>query len=383
MRSVHWRTGNQLKNFRAAYIAPWLKQSKAIAWDYVKYYTRNIPGVEYNESELRCDFPNGARYRLFGADNPDALRGLYFDKVTEDEPADMRSGFHKTVILPALADREGQCTKIGTPKGHNEFYEDYKAGLEDKDTFVRVYRASETGVLPEWELESLRKAMSDEQYRQEFECSFEAAIQGAYYGKLIEEAQAAGRICNVPYDPAFPVDVYWDLGWNDATALWFVQSERGGAHRVIRYYEASGQDMAHYARFMDGLGYKYGEIILPHDGGNKQQAFGTSPSERLRELGYPNTVQPRTDNLLGDIDAVRTTIPRCWFDEKLAAQGVECLKSYRREWDDKNKVFRDRPLHDWASNGADAFRIFSVHRDMNRMRLPTTARIRSVSPMSM
>jgi hypothetical protein len=88
-------------------IAPLLKQAKAIAWDYVKFYTRTMPGMVYNETELRADFPNGARYRLFGADNPGSPRGLYFDRATEDEPADMRAGFHTTVILPALADREG------------------------------------------------------------------------------------------------------------------------------------------------------------------------------------------------------------------------------------------------------------------------------------
>jgi hypothetical protein len=131
LRSVHWRTGQPLTSFRAAYIAPWLKQAKAIAWDYVKLYSAPIPGFSYNETELRVDFHNGARYRLFGADNPDSMRGLYFDKVTEDEPADMRAGFYATIILPALADREGLWTKIRTPKGHNELHGDSeKAGAD-------------------------------------------------------------------------------------------------------------------------------------------------------------------------------------------------------------------------------------------------------------
>lgn len=364
LRSTHWRTGTSLQNFRAGYIAPLLKQAKAIAWDYVKQYTAPIPGISYNETELRCDFPNGARYRLFGADNPDSLRGLYFDKVTEDEPANMRSGFHTTIILPALADREGQWTKIGTPAGHNEFYEDYQRALGDPDTFVGLLKASQTGIIPESELALLRASMSEDQYAQELECSFEAAIQGAYFAREMQALEENGQITSVPHDPALLVDVWFDLGFNDATSMWFIQSERNGfRHRIIRYYGNSGEKMAHYAGILNDLkakGYNFGRIVMPHDAKAKDLRTGKSIEEIMADYGIKVEVLPRTDDVVRDIELCRTMLLKCWFDRELTKEGVEALKQYRKQYDDKRKVFQSHPYHNWTSNPADAFRQFAV-----------------------
>lgn len=331
----------------------------------MKHYTRAIPGVAYNETELRVDFPNGARYRLFGADNPDSLRGLYFDKVTEDEPADMRHGFHKTIILPALADREGRCTKIGTPKGHNEFHEDYEAALRDPENwFVGLYKASQSGVLPASELAVLRSAMSDDQYAQEMECSFEAAIQGAYYAREMQWLEDNGHIGNVPHDPALSVDVWFDLGYNDATSLWFIQSERNGfRHRVIRHYANSGENIAHYAGVLNELkakGYVYGRIVMPHDAKAKDLKTGKSLEEIMSDLGIKVEVLERTDDIIRDIELVRQMLPKCWFDRENCKDGLEAMKQYRKQWDEKRKVFQSHPYHDWTSNPADSFRQFAV-----------------------
>jgi hypothetical protein len=342
-----------------------LKQAKAIAWDYVRHYTAPIPGVRYNESELRCDFPNGARYRLFGADNPDALRGLRFDKTTRDEPADMRPGFFTTVLLPALADREGQDTSIGTPKGHNEFYDAVQKGLVDPNTLTLILKASETGILPESELAMLRAAMSEDQYAQELECSFEAAIQGAYYGQQMRMLEDAGQIGSVPHDPALLVDVWFDLGYNDATSMWAIQSERSGLrHRVIRYYGNSGESIGHYAgvlhEWKSKKGYKFGRIVLPHDAKARDLRTGKSIEEIMADLGIVVEVLPRTDDLIRDIDLVRTMLPKCWFDREACGEGIEAMKQYRKQWDDKRKAFQSHPYHDWTSNPADAFRQFAV-----------------------
>lgn len=160
---------------RFGYIAPYLKQSKSIAWDYVKLYTRAVPGMRYNESELAADFPNGSRLRLFGADNPDTMRGLYFDGVVPDEVADMRPETWGEVIRPALADRKGWCLFIGTPKGMNLFYDLYQQGQTDPAWYSAIYRADETGAIDAEELDLARRAMSDAQFRQEFLCDFAAA----------------------------------------------------------------------------------------------------------------------------------------------------------------------------------------------------------------
>ena len=208
-------------NVRVAYIAPYYRQAKAIAWDYLKEFTAPIPGIEVNASELRIDFPNGARIRLFGADNYDAMRGLYFDSVVLDEPADFPASAWPTVIRPALADRKGRATFIGTPKGKNDFWEIYNYAQSAPDWFCAMYKASETGILDDEELVEAKRTMGEDRYEQEFECSFEAAIQGAYYATEMKEAMDAGRICAVPYDKSLSVVTAWDLGIGDSTAIWF------------------------------------------------------------------------------------------------------------------------------------------------------------------
>lgn len=160
---------------RFAYIAPYYKQAKQIAWDYFKKYCYNIPFVQFNESELRIDFPNGARIRLFGADNADALRGIYLDGVVMDEVADMKANVWGEVIRPTLADRHGWAIFIGTPKGIDLFYEIYQKALLDPTWFAKTYRADETGLITEKELEAARKEMTEQQFAQEFLCDFAAS----------------------------------------------------------------------------------------------------------------------------------------------------------------------------------------------------------------
>ena len=169
------KSGNQNKqlNPRYAYIAPLYKQAKSIAWDYLKHFTKDIPGVVANESELRIDFPWGLRIQLFGADNPDSLRGQYFDGVVIDEVAQCPPSLYGEVIRPALADRKGWVIFIGTPKGHDHFYDLYQLAKRDSSWYAKSFKASETGILDQEELDQARKQMSDAEYRQEFECDFD------------------------------------------------------------------------------------------------------------------------------------------------------------------------------------------------------------------
>ena len=194
--------------------------------------------VRVNEAELRTDFGNGHRITLFGADNPDALRGLYLDGVVFDEYAQMRPRIWSEVVRPALADRHGWATFIGTPMGHNHFYDLYQQAQGDDSWHTACYRASDTAILPQAELDAARAVMAPEQYAQEFECSFESALIGSYYGSYLETAQAEDRITRVPWEPSVPVHTAWDLGISDATAIWFVQPVGRMLH-VIDYLEAS------------------------------------------------------------------------------------------------------------------------------------------------
>jgi len=343
---------------RAAYIAPLYKQAKDVAWSYLKRFSAVIPGMEPNESELRVDFPNGGRVRLYGADNPDGMRGIYLDDCVLDEFADMRPRVLPEIIRPALSDRRGSLTLIGTPRGHNDFYKAWQQAQNDNDWYGVMLRASETGLVAQEELDSARKLMSPEQYEQEFECSFEAAITGAYWGKEMAQADREGRICDVPYDPSQPVYTAWDIGVRDATAIWFFQTYFGGIN-VIDYYEQTGVGVDHYAEVLKRKPYTYGWAYVPHDGMAREWGSGKTRVEQIISHGIKPHPVPH-NSIMDGIEAGRVTIPQARFDRTKCAVGIEALKQYRAEYDEERKVLKPTPLHDWASNGADAWRYLSL-----------------------
>ena len=346
------------KDWRAAYAAPFYSQAKAVAWDYLKKFSAPLPGVQYNESELRCDLPNGARIRLFGTDNAQALRGMYLDDLVLDEPADMSRKVWTQVLRPMLADRQGRALFCGTPQGTDNLLYDVwqQAGADQSGLWSRFrFPASETGYLPQAELEAARQSMDEAEYAQEFECSFAAAVRGAYYAELIDAAEVAGRIRDITVEPQLPVHTAWDLGMDDATAIWFFQVEPSGDWRFVDYYEASGEGLAHYAKVLQNKGYLYGTHVAPHDIRVRELGTGKSRWERASELGIRFAIAPQLQVQDG-IDAVRHKLPRCWFDSARCADGIRALRTYRKEWREKNNVYASCPRHDWTSHCADAMR---------------------------
>jgi hypothetical protein len=351
-------------NGRYAYIAPYHSQAKSIAWDYLLRFSQPLYR-KHNQSELWVELLNGSRIRLFGADNPDALRGMYLDGVILDEYADMKPSVWGAVIRPLLSDRQGWAVFIGTPKGHNAFYDIYQyANLNKDDWFSKVLRASKTEILPQSELDDALKSMSVDQYQQEFECSFEAAILGAIYGTEMRRLTDAGRIGKVECDPMFPVHTAWDLGFNDATAIWWYQVIHGEI-RILDYHEAHGQPIVYYANQIKERPYEYGIHWLPHDARAKTLASGgKSIIEQLidklpQKSGNLFKIVPNL-SLQDGIQATRLALARTWFDGMKCQEGIECLRQYQREFDEDKKVFRDKPRHDWTSHGADAFRMLSI-----------------------
>jgi phage terminase large subunit len=349
---------------RFAYIAPFLKQAKAVAWDYLRAAMAPLrpSGAGTHETELRADYHNSGQVRLYGADNPDALRGIYLDGVVLDEYADMDPRMWSEVIRPALADRQGWAVFIGTPKGRNAFFELWRRALADKDWFSLMLKASETGLITESELALARRELSEEQYAQEFECSFDAAIIGDYYGKLMTRAEQEKRIAGVPYDPAAMVWTSWDLGIRDASAIWFAQVI-GREIRIIDYYEASGVDLGHYVREIVARPYVYAGHIMPHDARAKELGTGKSRLELLESLGLKPLVLAPMHRLEDGINAVRLVIPRCWFDAARCARGLDALRLYRADYDHTHRTLKPQPVHDWASHAADAFRYLAMTLD--------------------
>lgn len=351
----------KLPNPRYAYIAPLYNQAKDIAWTYLKDYALKIPGAVPNESELRVDLPGGARIRLYGADNPDRLRGIYLDGCVPDEFADMDPRIWAEVIRPALSDRKGWATFIGTPKGRNAFWKLYQHALDDPDWYAAMFKASETGIVDQAELDAARKFMTPDQYDQEFECSFQAAVVGSYYGKEIGAIEEAGQIASVPWEPAVPVHTSWDLGIGDSTAIWFIQ-EVGHETRIIDFYEASSVGLDHYAKVLKDKPYVYGNHYLPHDAEVRELGTGRSRVETLTSYGIRPTVVP-AQSVDDGINAVRLLLPKCWFDKAKTDRGLEALRQYRAEYDEKRQTLKPRPVHDWTSHAADALRYFAMgHR---------------------
>ena len=347
---------------RLAYLCPTYKQAKTVAWDYLKLYSQVIPGTSTNEAELRIDYPNGARIQLFGCDNPDALRGIYLDGVVLDEYSQMPQNLFPEVIRPALSDREGWAVFIGTPKGRNAFYELYTKAQNNVNWFTAMYRASETGIVNENELKDAQEIMSQDEYAQEYECSWSAAIKGAIYAKEVEAARKQKRHCFVPIEPMLQVHTFWDLGISDATSIWFAQAT-GKEIRLINYYENTGEGMAHYINYVKDYcrdnNLRMGIHYAPHDIEVRELTTGKSRKESAREMGLQfQTV--KLHKVSDGIEAVRRIFSRCWFDQEATAFGFDCLSLYRREYDEKRKVFRDNPLHDYTSHCSDAFRTMAM-----------------------
>ena len=343
---------------RYAYVAPYLAQAKEVAWSYLK--AAALPATrDRNESELWIELLNGAKIRIHGADNPDRLRGSFLDGVICDEFADFRPSVWGEVIRPMLMDYQGWATFIGTPKGRNAFYDLMQEAKTNPAWFCATYRASETKILSPDELADATKGMTPEQMAQEMECSFDAAILGAYFGKEVAEAERAGRITSLPVDPALPVHTAWDLGIGDATAIWFFQVARDGV-RVVDYYEAHGQGLPHYAAELASRGYNYGTEYLPHDAAARELGSGRAIQETLRTLTRRHPRILPAQNVMDGINAARVTLGSCHFDAERCSAGLEALRQYRADYDEKLKTFRDRPKHDWSSHGADAFRYLSM-----------------------
>lgn len=203
-------------------------------------------------------------------------------------------------------------------------------------------------------MRSIREVMSQEEIDQEYECSFSAAMIGSYYGTYMEQADKDGRIGNVSYNPILPVYTAWDLGFNDTTSIWFYQLTGTEVH-VIDYIEDSGKGLEFYVNAINSRNYLIDRHYLPHDANVHDLGSGKTRIDTLCELGCARTEVLEKLPIDDRINATRLTIPRCWFSLSRCEDGLASLRNYQKKWDDKRQCFQNKPLHDWASNGADAF----------------------------
>ena len=348
------------KNPQFAYISPTYGQAKRIAWQYLVDYTRPLGGSA-NVSELRVDFM-GRRISLYGADNPDALRGIYLDGCVIDEYGDVHPSLFTEVIRPALSDRLGWALFIGTPKGANHFKEIRDFAEVEENWALKEFKASETKLIAAEELEDAKRSMGDNKYQQEFEVSFDSPIVGSYYGEILKDLTTKNHIREIETEAATGKWTAWDLGMSDSTSIWVAETI-GGEIRVMDYYENHGQSLGHYIQWLDEHGYRDYIHILPHDVMVRELGTGKSRHELLTDAGL-NIDVARKMSVEDGIQLVRSRLPNTWFKKQSKVnKGVECLRNYRREFNEKLNVYMERPKHDWSSHAADAFRYLMIGLD--------------------
>jgi len=328
-----------------------------------------------DDSELKLTFINGSIFRVIGVDNINSLMstnpiGVVFSEYSLQDPSAWN------LIRPILRENKGWAAFIYTPRGKNHGWDMYQLGLkmqleENKDWHCRKLDIHDTGALSDQDVEDERNSgMEEELIQQEYFCSFTGVQLGSYYGKQMELAEAEGRICKVPYTEGIPVDTWWDLGINDAMAIWFTQTV-GRAIHVIDYYENSGEGLPHYAKYLRQKDYIYGTHNAPHDIKVRELGSGKSRLETAASLGINFHIVPNID-LLDGIDAARSFLNRCYFDFEKTSLGRNALISYRKNFNEKRKCFESKPYHDWSSNGSDAFRYLAVGHKISNPRIKST-----------
>lgn len=361
-----------------AYIGPTYKQSKRVAWDIAKKISRDIPGVQYNESELTIRYPNGSKLILVGSDNPDSLRGLALWGVGFDEYSQQPSNIFSEIISKALADHLGYAIFFGTPKGKNEFHRIYKSAQTNADWTV-VFKTIDDSLRDEVgeTIQNLRVALEDDrrlveqglmtedEFNQEWYCSFEAAIKGAYYATQLQEARKQGRIKVVPYDPVLKAHIVLDLGIGPNLSAGFYQRS-GHELRKIDYWEGSNKDgIPQAVKAFQNKPYIYGKVFVPHDAEATDQGTGETRLATLRKL-MPNVEVVVVPKLSVDdgIAKGRTAFSHLWIDEQNCQLWLDYIAQYHQEWDENRGMFLEKPYHDFTSHAADEYRYAAIVEDL-------------------
>lgn len=378
-------TYTQRPDARYSYVAPFFSQAKKVAWDYLLRYSQPFR-KKANIAELTVELFNNSRISLYGGDNPDAMRGLYHDGVVLDEPAQMKPRLWPEVIRPALSDRKGWAVFTGTPRGKNDFWDIWDKAGSDPDWFRLMLKASETGILPDHELANARATMDEDEYEQEYECSFDAAIRGSFYGKQMVAALLEGRIGTYPYTEGFNVHTCWDLGYTDDTVIWFFQVIN---KRPVFFdcFAESGLAMSDYfdvlAEKRKKYGFRFGEYYLPHDARAHSLQTGRSIQDDFVARQIPARILPEL-SIQDGIQATRKMLGFACFDATACATGLEALRQYQREYNEDKKAFSQRPRHDWTSHYADSIRIGAIgyNEDYEAPKVFTFPQPRIMPPIS-
>lgn len=354
-----------------AYIAPTYKQAERIAWGILKDISAKIPGIKPNEAKLILEYPNGSKIFLAGSENVDSLRGVALWGGCQDEASQHTPELFSAVISKCLADHLGYWIWAGTPQGRNEFYRTYLTAKGSKD-WTAIFRTIDDSIRDErgQTIKNLQVALADdkklveqgimthEEFLQEWYCSFDAAIKGAYYATELSNARK-DRIGLFPADPGLPVYTVWDLGIGPNMAIGFVQKHMGTV-RFVDYWEGSGEEgLPEAIQMVKSKKYIYSKHFAPHDITTVDIGTGITRLETARKLGITFDVIEKLPVQDG-IDSVKRMFPRIYFHEPSTTQIIDSLAQYRRKWDEKRGMFLQVPYHDWTSHAADVVRYTAI-----------------------
>ena len=358
---------------------PMYEQARKAIWEAINPHTgrRRIDEAfpkalraRTDSQSMTIEFKSGSIWRVVGSDNPSSLVGAPPAGIVFSEWA-LANPSAWAYLAPILTENGGWADFITTPRGRNHVKSMLDMARTDPAWFAQVLTIDDTGAIPREAVERQRAEYhalygvdaGDALIEQEYWCSFEAAVVGAYFGRELIAAEREGRLGVLPVEPGLPVHCAWDLGVGDSTAIWCFQASFGGP-RVVDYYEAHGYAVDHYVDWLDRRGYR-GTDWVPQDA-RVREWTSSGPGGRAKtrlqtliELGRRPRLVPR-HSLEDGINAVRRLIPRCLFDAGRCGPGIERLRQYRRDWDDEKKAFRPTPRHDHASHAADAFRCLAM-----------------------
>jgi hypothetical protein len=366
------------------YFLPTGTQAKKIIFDGIRNdgfsFMEHIPQdfiENQNSIELKTKLKNGSIIQLIGTDRYDSIRGTNPKGCVFSEYA-FQNPMAWQVIRPILAMNGGWAIFNTTPNGKNHAYELFEFAKQNENWFTQLLTVDDTGIISQKDLEEEKLDMMSEMFEQEYYCSFEIGTVGSYYGEQLQKAKQENRICKIEIQRGVPVDIYFDLGRNDATSIWFKQN-CGENFNFIKYYENNGKHIDEYFEeidfFLDEKKLQIGKIFLPHDSSQKRIDAKESVLEIAKKRYGGNKVQyiPVTKSTTDDINTTRKILDRCFFDKDLCQQGINCLENYKKKYDEKRKVFLSEPNHDWASHGADSFRYFAVSINFKKLFIPKVA----------
>ena len=317
---------------------------------------------------MKIDLINGSSLQVVGTDkNINSLMGTNPMHLIMSEYSIQNPLWWK-LLSPIVDQNNGTAHFCYTPRGKNHGWRLLQyAKAHPEEWFVSIKKAYElydnngNRIITDEQLEKIREQyVADGDlalFEQEYLCSFEWDIKGAYYGEQLRQAEKEWRVCTVPYEPNLRTYTFRDLGMDDTTAIRFVQI-LGKEARLIDYYENNGQGLDHYAQILREKGYNYTMHYFPHDGNVRELATGISRLEYMQKIWIKNIEALQVKGVQDGIDAVRRVLKYCWFDIKTES-GIDALKSYHKEYNDKLGKYNDKPQHDWTSHAADSFRYFA------------------------